>query len=99
MFREEYNYPMTGYSLQGNKDWTGTHVMYRFHLADPIYFNRSITAGIEHDHANQRSDSYTSVAFWYQKEPHEKLDPLPPVQERLLHPYWRIESLQQNLPN
>ena len=79
MFREEYNYPFIGYSHQGNKDWTGTHVMYRFHIADPIYFNRSIIAGIEHGHANQRQDGYTSVAFWYQTEPHEKLDPLPPL--------------------
>lgn len=99
MFRDEYNYPFTGYSDQGNKDWTGTHVMYRFHLTDPIYFNRSIIAGIEHGHANQRQDGYTSVAFWYQTEPHEKLDPLPPLKERLLLPFWRIETIPQNLPN
>jgi hypothetical protein len=99
MFREEYNYPFIGYSHQGNRDWTGAHVMYRFHIMDPIYFNRSIVAGIEHGHANQRQDGYTSVAFWYQTEPHEKLDPLPPLQERLLEPYWRIETMKQNLPN
>jgi len=99
MFREEYNYPFIGYSHQGNRDWTGTHVMYRFHIMDPIYFNRSMVAGIEHGHANQRQDGYTSVAFWYQTEPHEKLDPLPPLEERLLEPYWRIETMKQNLPN
>jgi hypothetical protein len=99
MFREEYNYPFIGYSQQGNSDWTGTHVMYRFHIADPIYFNHSMVAGIEHGHANQRQDGYTSVAFWYQTEPHEKLGPLPPLKERLLQPFWRIEMMQKNLPN
>jgi hypothetical protein len=99
MFREEYNYPFTGYSVRGNKDWTGTHVMYRFHLSDPIYFNHSMVAGIEHGHANQRKDEYTSVAFWYQTEPHEVLDPLPPLKERLVQSHWRIEIFNQDLPN
>jgi hypothetical protein len=99
MFREEYNYPYIGYSHQGNKNWTGTHVMYRFHIADPIYFDHSIVAGIEHGHANQRQDAYTSVAFWYQTEPHEKLDPLPPLNERLVQPFWRIQMMPHNLPN
>lgn len=99
MFREEYNYPFTGYSLKGNRDWTGTHVMYRFHISDPIYFQKSLIAGIEHGHANQRQDLYTSVAFWYQTEPHQKLDPLPPLSERLAKPYWRIDVMKQNLPN
>lgn len=99
MFREEYNYPFIGYSLRGNPDWTGAHVMYRFHIPDPIYFNHSIVAGIEHGHANQRKDDYTSVAFWYQTEPHEKLDPLPQVKDRLLRPFWQIEIMNNNLPN
>lgn len=99
MFREEYNYPFIGYSLHGNQDWTGTHVMYRFHIPDPVYFNQSIVAGIEHGHANQRKDGYTSVAFWYQTEPHEKLDPLPQVKDRLLRAFWQIEMMDRNLPN
>jgi Protein of unknown function (DUF2961) len=98
-FGEEYNYPFVGYSVKGNRDGTGTHVMYRFHMADPIYFDRSIAAGIEHGHANQRQDSYTSVAFWYQTEPHQPLDPLPPLKDRLLQPFWRIQPLKNNLPN
>ena len=31
---------------------------------------RSIRVTIEHGHANKRSDDYSSVAYWYQAEPH-----------------------------
>ena len=99
MFQTEFNYPYIGYSSQGNRDWTGSHTMYRFHIQDPIYFQKSIRAGIEHGHANDREDEFTSVAFWYQAEPHKPLDPLPPLKERLPTAFWKVEKLEQNLPN
>lgn len=43
----------------------GRFSMYRFHLNDPIPFERSIRATIEHGHANDCEASYRSVAFWY----------------------------------
>jgi hypothetical protein len=99
MFQKEFNYPFIGYSQQGNRDWTGSHTMYRFHIEDPIYFEKSLRATIEHGHANDREDDYTSVAFWYQTEPHQGLFPLPPVNERLPNAFWKIQKLEQNLPN
>ena len=99
MFQKEFNYPFIGYSQQGNRDWTGSHTMYRFHIEDPIYFQKSLRATIEHGHANDREDDYTSVAFWYQTEPHQKLQPLPPVNQRLPNSYWKIQKLDKNLPN
>lgn len=99
MFQQEFHYPMIGYTVKGNRDWTGVHAMYRFHVQDPVYFDKSLRAGIEHGHANRRSDEFTSVAFWYQSEPHEKLEPLPGLKERLPHPSWKIELLPENLPN
>jgi hypothetical protein len=101
-FQEEFNYPYIGYSRKGNNDnnnWTGMHSMYRFHIADPIYFQKSLVAGIEHGHANQRSDDYSSTAYWYQTEPHKKLEPLPPLKLRLRNDYYKIEVLDKNLPN
>ena len=44
-------------------------------------------------------DVYTSVAFWYQTEPHQGLFPLPPVNQRLPNAFWKIQELEQNLPN
>ena len=57
--------------------------VYRFHLEAPIPFQKSFKATIEHGHANHRSDTYSSVAYWYQAEPHGAFPPLPPVAERL----------------
>jgi hypothetical protein len=99
MFQNEFNYPFTGYSQQGNRDWTGSHTMYRFHIQDPIYFQKSLRATIEHGHANVREDEYTSIAFWYQTEPHQKLIALPRANERLPTSFWKVQKLDQNLPN
>ncbi len=99
MFQKEFNCPFVGYSQQGNRDWTGSHTMYRFHIEDPIYFQTSLRATIEHGHADDRADDYTSVAFWYQTEPHQKLSPLPPVNERMPNAFWKIQKLDKNLPN
>jgi hypothetical protein len=57
--------------------------VYRFHIPDPVPFKRSIEVTIEHGHANDRSDFVSSVAYWYQVEPHRPFDSLPPVSERL----------------
>lgn len=56
---------------------------YRFHIEDPILFSRSIRVSIEHGHANLQENDYSSVAYWYQTEPHKPFPPLPPVRERL----------------
>jgi hypothetical protein len=57
--------------------------VYRFHIPDPIPFQKSIRVTIEHGHANDRSDYYSSVSYWYQAEPHKPFPPLPFVSERL----------------
>ena len=57
--------------------------VYRHHIPDPIPFLESIRVTIEHGHANDRSDFFSSVAYWYQSEPHAAFPGLPPVEERL----------------
>ncbi|MBD3177100.1 MAG: DUF2961 domain-containing protein, partial [Armatimonadia bacterium] len=56
--------------------------VYRWHINDPYYFDESIRIRIEHGTGNDRSDDYSSVAYWYQTEPHKPFD-LPPVEERI----------------
>jgi D-arabinan exo alpha-(1,3)/(1,5)-arabinofuranosidase (non-reducing end) len=70
--------PVRGQELQGQR-WS----VYRFHLDSPITFTKSIRATIEHGTADDRSDNYYSVAYWYQTEPHAPFPPLPAVQDRL----------------
>lgn len=73
-----------GCSLQEEDFQAGSKAtVYRFHLPDPIPFFKSIRVTIEHGHANDRSDYYSSVAYWYQTEPHKPFPPLPPVDKRL----------------
>ncbi len=57
--------------------------MYRFHILDPIPFEKRIEVAIEHGHANDRADDLSSVAFWYQEPPFPEPPPLPSLIERL----------------
>jgi hypothetical protein len=57
--------------------------VYRYHIEDPIPFTKSIRVTIEHGHANDRSDDFSSVAYWYQAEPHAPFPALPPANDRI----------------
>lgn len=58
--------------------------MYRFHILDPIPFNKKFKISIEHGTQNDRADNISSVAFWYQELPALDFPALPSVSERLL---------------
>jgi len=55
----------------------GRYCLYRWHTESPITFEKSIRVTIEHGHANHRSDSFYSTAYWYQVEPHAPFPALP----------------------
>jgi len=57
--------------------------VYRYHLEDPIPFEKSIKVTIEHGHANNRGDDYSSVGYWYQSEPHVPFPAMPPASDRM----------------
>jgi len=78
-----YCAPYHGLPLPGGKNWSGKITWYRYHILDPIYFEKSIRVSIEHGHANRRSDDYSSTAYWYQTEPHRPYRKLPSVGKRL----------------
>jgi hypothetical protein len=80
--QQEYSAPYHGITLGGGDNWSGHVSLYRFHVEDPVTFERSIRVTIEHGHANKRSDDYSSVAYWYQAEPHKPFS-IPPVGRRL----------------
>lgn len=67
---------------------------YRWHLTDPVPFTKSLRVEIEHKGSQtfpdgkvngfiERDDLMSSVAFWYQLEPHKPWPTLPPGPERL----------------
>jgi hypothetical protein len=80
---QEFSAPFHGLLLGGGDNWSGRITLYRFHIPDPVYFERRITVTIEHGHANRRSDDLSSVAYWYQTEPHKPFPPLASVKDRL----------------
>jgi hypothetical protein len=79
---DEYAGPYTGFHLIGNLDWSGKVSMYRFYVNDPVRFKKSIRMTIEHGHANNIANDYSSTAFWYQNDPHKAFRSLPPAPQR-----------------
>jgi hypothetical protein len=70
---QPYSAPYHGITLAGGPNWLGEISLYRFHVEDPVAFERSIRVTIEHGHANKRSDELSSVAYWYQTLPAERV--------------------------
>lgn len=65
---------------------------YRFHVDDPIHFQKSIDVTFDHGFGNSMTADYCSVAYWYQYEPHEPHPPLPPGHARHLDFPWTNPS-------
>ena len=74
---------ITVYSGDEAWPWGGKNSMYRFHIEDPIRFDRSIRVTIETGHNNALANDYSSTAYWYQIGRNQPRPPLPPVEARL----------------
>jgi hypothetical protein len=73
----EYAGPFSGFHLVESQDFAGLVGMYRWYLHDPIRFTKSIRWTLEHGHANNFANEYSSVVYWYQTEPHTCFPALP----------------------
>ncbi|MHA1131957.1 MAG: glycoside hydrolase family 172 protein [Candidatus Helarchaeota archaeon] len=49
----------------------GKIAMYRFHYPDAVAFDKSCRVDLNHGELNQVDAHYHSVAYWYQREPHD----------------------------
>jgi hypothetical protein len=77
-----FSSPYCGHILNEN----GMNRMYRWYVANPVRFQRSLKVEIQNQHINgtpatSDADDYTTVAFWYQAGPH-KVFALPDFKER-----------------
>ncbi|HVO12043.1 MAG TPA: glycoside hydrolase family 172 protein [Vicinamibacteria bacterium] len=73
-----FQHPYYGYArVNGGTGWLGRTHVYRFHLSDPVYFDKSLRFSIEHGHNNNLTLDLSSVAYWYQTEPHQPFPPFP----------------------
>lgn len=75
--------------------WIGKTHLYRFHVEDPIRFQRSLRASIEHGHANNLTLEIASVAYWYQAEPAAMFPALPDRAARLPRPEIGVVELHK----
>ena len=73
--------------------FTGRASAYRFHVDDPIDFGESLDFSMDHGLKSSMAADYSSVAYWYQDEPHAPFPPLPSPQDRLPSFPW-INPLQ-----
>lgn len=93
----QYSTPYHGVSLAGQTQglgiYSGKWSMYRFHIEDPICFTKSIRVTIESGHANAHANDISSVAYWYQHEPHAAFSAMLPIEQRL--PLSDLESLRR----
>ncbi len=87
--KQTFSAPYHGVPLYSGTEawpWKGKNSLYRFHIEDPVYFEKNIRVTLEHGHANNLANDYSSTAYWYQKDPHRPFPPLPDVKARMPRP-------------
>lgn len=98
---QDYSAPYHGIISAGGSNWTEPVTLYRWHIEDPVIFHKRIRVTIEHGHANRRSDDISSVAFWYQTEPHKPFERLTDVNDRVptfRGPFQDLDRALNKLP-
>lgn len=70
----EFSSPYHGLIIKN--DSASRIAAYRFMVGDQVPFKKSIKFTIEHGTENSEVADYSSTAYWYQKEPHEKFPPM-----------------------
>ncbi|KAI9043122.1 uncharacterized protein KD926_004625 [Aspergillus affinis] len=74
-------YPFCG-TIIHKEDLPNYQVSYRWHLTNPVHFNRRIKVTLESGHANHLRDDWNTTAYWYQALPGPPLEILL-VEERI----------------
>lgn len=93
---EVYLHPYFGYAkVPDSLGWLGRTHAYRFLLEDPVYFDKSLHASIEHGHDNSLTLDISTVAYWYQAEPHKPYPALPPKEKRVNMPPIRLQEIHK----
>lgn len=81
--QQEVCTPYHGIILGGGPNWSGKISTYRYHVLDPVTFEKSIKVTIEHGNNNNRCDDVSSTAYWYQTEPHTEFKSMLTLKGRL----------------
>jgi hypothetical protein len=102
--KEMYQHPYFGFGRVNNETgWLGHTHVYRFFIADAVFFDKSCRFTIEHGHNNNLTLDLASVAYWYQDAPgklprsftKEERQPKPTIGAVEIHLWrhaWRLEN-------
>jgi len=102
--KEILQHPYFGYPRVNNETgWLGHTHIYRFFIADPVFFDKSCRFTIEHGHNNNLTLDLASVAYWYQevasglprtftKAEREHMPLIGPSEIHLWRHSWRLEK-------
>lgn len=85
-FKSDSISPYRDYKTNEIKDMNREYIsMYRWHIADPIYWKKDIRVIIQQIGCcyYEREDDWSAAAFWYEPIPSEPLPKLPLVEERI----------------
>jgi len=91
-----FRHPFYGYArVNDGTGWLGRTHVYRFHIADPVYFDKSLRFSIEHGHDNCLTLDVSSVAYWYQTPLAGKFLELPTRAERAPKPLIDLRDIHR----
>lgn len=89
-FPSAYSYAYSGSTLPSNENAPPPQLwsLYRWHIQDPINFEQDLRVTIQAlgwgaKYRKLAKDRISSVAYWYQEEPHAAFPPLPPLADRI----------------
>ena len=103
--------PYYGAPLMEGNDPLNLTTVYRWHIADPVVFKKSLHVEIEHKGVSfnpdgslksgfeERVDDFSSVAFWYQQEPHKAYPEMAKGYARLYYDYGNMIEAESLIPN
>jgi hypothetical protein len=61
--------PLHGFPVYGLAGDANQAAAYRWHVSDPVHYNRQLTAEIEHGADNRQEAEYRSAGFFYEAQP------------------------------
>ncbi|MDR1223636.1 MAG: DUF2961 domain-containing protein [Tannerella sp.] len=93
--KEPFHHPYYGYPRVNNDiGWLGRTHVYRFFINDPVFFEKSLKATIEHGHNNNMTLDIGTVAYWYQTEA-AALPPAPDKDLRRPKPMISVQDIHR----
>jgi len=107
----EMSQPFYGAPLVEGYDPFCRTTAYRWHIPDPVRFDTSLRLEIEHKGVTfdekgaiksgfeERPDDFSSVAFWYQAEPHKPFPPIAAAKDRLYIDWSKLVEAESRIPD